>query len=346
MFVGDTKPSYGKIPMKLRFAWKPLLVQSLIVGLAVFIQYWLNAWTSQRVRVGTLDGMAIHFLLFASVNFAVFYVGDRIARRRGWSRRTVYMAIGAAASSCAHVVGLAPAAYVAAAADGIILLLVAIPLLVGAATAFLLHLSLGYSAEGDDPHALAASVSGETVQSGGAFHDIGSAQYYDGPLQIRTSSMAGLWAALAGSSLYSVTVMFSFSDNLLPAGAMPPLYRNNPMLAVIGAACVYTPLFYLFVMKSHSFLQARQKDSMKSYVLAGLFVPLGFALAFTALMGPFGILMVLPWILPSCVAMIAYYRLAGFEPLALPGDIEVSDPRALLPADHVRRRARRIVPNS
>ena len=61
-------------------------------------------------------------------------------------------------------------------------------------------------------------------------------------------------------------------------------------------------------------------------------------------MGPFGVMVVLPWVLPSVVAMVSYYRLAGFEPLALPSDIEVSDPRTMLAADHVRRRVRRVVP--
>jgi len=40
---------------------------------------------------------------------------------------------------------------------------------------------------------------------------------------------------------------------------------------------------------------------------------------------------------------LAYHRLAGREPLSLPDDIEVSDRRALVGADHVRRHVRRIV---
>ena len=85
---------------------------------------------------------------------------------------------------------------------------------------------------------------------------------------------------------------------------------------------------------------------MLSYALAGVVVPLGFALMLLALMGPFGVMVVLPWVLPSVVAMSVYHRLAGFEPLALPQDIEVRDPRNMLPADHVRRRVKRAVPVS
>jgi hypothetical protein len=99
-------------------------------------------------------------------------------------------------------------------------------------------------------------------------------------------------------------------------------------------------------MRAHGYLQRRAKHELKSYALAGIVVPLGFALAFTALMGPFGVIFVLPWVLPSIAAMVAYHRIAGFEPLDLPDDIEVRDPRAMIPADHVRRRVRRVVRTS
>jgi hypothetical protein len=129
----------------------------------------------------------------------------------------------------------------------------------------------------------------------------------------------------------------------LPADAMPPLSRANPILFAIYGIIGVSVLFYIFISRSHSFLQRRGKDSLKSYALAGVVVPLGFALALLALMGPFGPLIVLPWILPSVLAMATYHRIAGFEPLDLPDDIEVSDPRTMLPADHVRRRVRRVV---
>ena len=156
--------------------------------------------------------------------------------------------------------------------------------------------------------------------------------------------MAAWVAAFIASSLYSLTVMFSLTDGLLPPDAMPPLYHENPALMALVGIAVYSVFFYFFVRKAHGFLQARGKDQMRSYALAGIFVPLGFALMLLALMGPFGIMVVLPWVLPSVLAMVTYHRLAGFEPLALPSDIEVRDPRTLLAADHVRRRVRRVVP--
>jgi fatty acid desaturase len=330
--------------MKLRFAWKPLLVQSQIMGLIVLAQFQTNIWTSWRMQRFTVDQMFLYFLLFASINFAVVYAGDQLARKHGRWKRSTYMMIGAAGATAAHAVALAPGGYVDTLRNGAILLIVLIPALLGAATGFLMHLSLGYSDEGDDPHALADLVNGPEPAGAGAVHDLGTAAYYDGPLQVRTSGMAALVAALVGSSLYTLTVMFSLSDGLLPAEAMPPLYRENPAMMAMVGICFYTLFFFAFVRRAHSFLQSRGKDKILSYALAGVFVPMGFAMMLLALMGPFGVMVVLPWVLPAVVAMVSYHRHAGFEPLFLPSDIEVSDQRTMLPADHVRRRVRRVIP--
>ena len=155
--------------------------------------------------------------------------------------------------------------------------------------------------------------------------------------------MAAFVAALIASSLYSLTVMLSLTDGVLPADAMPPLYRQNPALMALVGIGFYSVFFFLFIRKAHGFLQARGKDRMRSYALAGVFVPMAFVLMLLALMGPFAVMVVLPWVVPSVLGMVCYHRLAGFEPLALPSDIEVADPRTMLAADHVRRRVRRVV---
>lgn len=174
-------------------------------------------------------------------------------------------------------------------------------------------------------------------------HDIGTAAYYDGPLQVRTSEMAGIVAALAGGALYVVIHLFLIGGDGLPPGIAPPSFRNNPILFALYGIAGCGVLFYIFVHRAHAFLQRRGKADLKSYVLAGVFVPAGFALAFIGLMGPLGFIFVLPWLFPSVAAMATYHRLAGMEPLDLPDDIEVRDARTLLPADHVRRRTRRFV---
>jgi len=329
---------------RLRFAWKPFLVQSQIVGMLVLAQTQLNMWTSELPSPATPDRLILLFLLFAGLNLAVMLAGDIVARQFGWWRRGHYLALGAVAATVSHAVALAPDAYIEAARDGTAFGILLTPVLIGMASAYLLYRSLGFDTAGDDPEALRKAADGDTgEQSGQAVHDIGTAAYYEGPLQVRSSAMAALIAAFAGSALFVMTSIISMTDGVLPPGAMPPVLRTNPILgALYGMIGVAIP-FYIFVRRSHAFLQARGKDSVKSYLLAGVFVPMGFALAFTALMGPFGIFMVLPWVLPSIAAMIVYHRLAGYEPLALPADIEVSDARTMLPADHIRRRVQRVI---
>ena len=155
--------------------------------------------------------------------------------------------------------------------------------------------------------------------------------------------MAAWVAALIGASIIGVATLFSLTDGQLPADVLPPLFRTNPAMAGLVGIAFWTVPFLFFVRKSHDFLQSRGKDRIKSYALAGVFVPLGLSSMLLVLMGPFALLIVLPWIFPSVIAMVVYHRLAGVEPLALPADIEVSDPRTLIPADHVRRRVRRVI---
>lgn len=320
-----------------------MLVQSQIVGILVLAQFQLNSWLGEKPSPTTLDKAVLFFLLFAGLNFAVMFLGDRLFRQLGWWQRTAYLGLGALASSVAHAVALAPAAYVVAVGEGSLIALLLVPILIGAATSFLMHKSMGYAADGDDPHALFRKINRRKTAGSSAVHDIGSAEYYEGPLQVRTSAIAALLAALSGATLYVFITLIGLSDGQLPASALPPLFTTNPILAAIYGICGISVLFYVFIHRSHAFLQRRGKDGLRSYALAGVLVPLGFAIGLFALMGPFAIVIVLPWILPSVVAMAAYHRLAGFEPLDLPDDIEVRDPRAMLPADHIRRRVRRVV---
>jgi hypothetical protein len=318
------------------------VTQSLAVGLFVFLEWQTNIWTTKLVRAETLDRLLFPLIGFALVNFLVLIAGDRLARKLGRSDRGTYVAIGALASSAAHAVALAPAAYTTAAANGAVSLLIAVPALLGAAMGFLLHRSLGFSIDGDEPEALAAS-DGEDTDNPPAYAATASAEYYSGPLQVRDSAMAAVIAAVIGSALYMFTNAVAESqDHFLAGMVSPKAFGSMPTMFLSGIFVFVLP-FYIFVRKAHAFLQARGKSELKSYILAGVVVPGLFFLAFLALLGPFALLFVLPWILPSMVAIGVYHRLAGMEPLSLPDDIEVRDRRTLVTADHPRRHTRRIV---
>lgn len=334
--------------MKLVFSWRPFVQQSLAIGVFVFLEWQTNIWTTKVVRPETLDGLLFPLIGFAMVNFAVLLACDQAARKFGRADRSTYILIGAVAASAAHAVALAPAAYTTALERGAISLLIGVPALMGAAMGFLLHRSLGYAADGDEPDALAASLdaTAETdkeASSPPAYASTASAEYYSGPLQVRSSSMAALIAATIGSTLYMfMQALAESQDHFLAGMVSPKAFGSMPTMFLTGIFVFVLP-FYIFVKKAHAFLQARGKSELKSYLLAGLVVPGLFFLGFLALLGPFALLFILPWILPSMAAIAVYHRLAGMEPLSLPEDIEVSDRRTLLAADHPRRQMRRIV---
>ena len=61
--------------MKLRFAWNPLIAQSMVIGAIVLAQFQTSLWTTHRVLGFTLDRTFLFFLLFAAVDFAVVFAG-------------------------------------------------------------------------------------------------------------------------------------------------------------------------------------------------------------------------------------------------------------------------------
>jgi hypothetical protein len=273
----------------------------------------------------------------------VLIAGDRIARKLGRSDRATYIGIGAMAASAAHAVALAPAAYATAAGQGTVSVIIAVPALLGAAMGFLLHRSLGFAIDGDEPEELAGQAGSGEPGPVPAYAATTGAEYYSGPLQVRDSSMAALIAAVIGSTLYMFMQAVAESQTHFLAGMVSPkAFGSMPTMFLSGIFAFVLP-FYIFVRKAHAFLQARGKSALSSYIKAGLVVPGLFFLGFLALMGPFALLFVLPWILPSMAAMGVYYRIAGMEPLALPDDIEVRDRRTLIGADHPRRHMRRVV---
>lgn len=328
--------------MKLAFSWRPFVQQSFAMALFVMLQWYTNVWTTKAIRDVTLDRIVIPLIGFALLNVAVMLAGDRLARKFGRADRVTYCALGAIAGSAVHAVALAPAAYTTAAENGAISLLIAVPALLGAAMGFLLHRSLGFAVDGDEPEVLADAVASHP-DGVPAFARTEGAEYYSGPLQVRDSSMAALIAAVIGSTLYMFMQALAESQSHFLSGIVSPeAFGSMPTMFLSGIFAFILP-FYIFVRKAHAFLQVRGKAELQSYVKAGLVVPGLFFLGFLALLGPFALLFVLPWILPSMAAMGVYHRLAGMEPLSLPDDIEVSDLRTLISANHPRRQMRRIV---
>ena len=333
------------MPM-VRFDRTALATGAATMGLFTLVEMRLGIWSEPVAREWTLDRTIVEILLVGALFTGLFMAGHAAARKAGKRGRSVYAAIGALAAAPGNLLAMGGDAMAEAKDSGMLSVLIAAPLVAGAVIGFLYHRRAGYETDGDDPAALAAAAAEPAEAEGGTaggFVETASASYYDGPLQVKTSGMAALIAAVVGGASHSLMSFSSLLGDPLPADAMPPVLRDNPGLGVVYGIIGFSIPYLVFVKATHGYLQRREKSSIRSYVLAGVFVPLMFAGAFFCLMGPFGVLFAGQFMVPSIIAMAAYYRLAGLEPLSLPDDIEVDDPRTLVAANHPRRRMRRVI---
>ncbi|MFM5916875.1 MAG: hypothetical protein ACKOOL_05005, partial [Novosphingobium sp.] len=242
--------------------------------------------------------------------------------------------------------------------DGVLSLMLVLPILIGAVAGFLYHRSAGYEIDGDDVEALAAKVSEGAAHPdalSAATTDAGqfgrkpslpahvateTAEYYSGPLQVGSSPGARLIAAFCGSSLHVfIQTMGMLGDNFYF-----PIRKewDNPAL-IIGLGVVGgTVSYYIFIKLVASILRKFDKTSLLSFTVAGVLTPWIFGLP----LGPAGWFMALGLFIPFGFAMTVFHILAGYEPKSLPDDIVVTDRRTLIGADHARRRMARVIDSS
>jgi hypothetical protein len=357
---------------RIRIDRAAIAAGSLMVGTATMIAAHLASRALDE-KVWTLDRMVIVAIGTALLYGALFALANRLLRRFGLRSTAAYAGIGALAALPAFTAGVGLGFFARYAEQGSVSFALLIPLLIGATTGFLYRRSAGFEAQGDDPAALEAAVKAEhdrkavakpiyfegravraPLGAATAAHEApdevhiatGTADYYDGPLQVRGSFMAALLAALVGASLHILASYFGLIVDPLPADAMPPSFRSPGQAAVMGIIGAAIP-YLLFVLIASKLLARAGQTSIWVFLAIGLAVPiiLGCALGVVGL-GPIGLMLTAQFILPSGIAMATYRSLAGLEPLALPDDIEVSDRRTLVGADHVRRRMARVIDSS
>lgn len=196
-------------------------------------------------------------------------------------------------------------------------------------------------------------VQNHTAQSDDLAEEIGhlavdELEFYDGPLQVATSTKAAFVAAIAGAlahSFYSFLVAIVFSDALsltnkdtierLTSGEIFSMMAMGIMLSLFICMIILPPA----VLGLHKLLKSRGEFSIEKYVKFGALAPIVAGLMMLLV----GIFLTHWLILPLAVAMGAYHHLAGLEPADLPADIEVNDRRSLVGSNHIRRRVRRVV---
>jgi hypothetical protein len=289
--------------------------------------------------------------------FLIFHLGlCKAAISARWS-----YAMAGSFAALASMASLVPrAAWLFVIHQGRLSVVVAVIALAGAIIGFLYHWRAGLEAEGDDPallaRALAVTAKGDpadpaagTVSKDGALVDTGGAEYFNGPLQVRTSVPLLFVASLISTGFFGLArytiqvgnelVLRLHESPHMAAGEMLGLAAQSQLLTIWMMGLI-APLPFSFLLGfGHVLVRAMNKTSYLAYALMGLGAPVLLSL----LAGVVGVFYGLQAALPMAIAMCVYRNMAGLEPKPVKEDIHLNDRRNLVGADHVRRQFGRLV---
>lgn len=311
------------------------------------------------------QGAALDSYAFAAVRgafiYLVLFIPTHLALRRYQIvARPAYAAAGAVCALLS-VAGQTPLdGWQTVIASGRISVFFGITLAAGAMLGFLYQWRAGLEQDGDDPERLAEAISNPAVSAaaadsgfgrrteGAALVDAGSAEYFAGPTQVRTSVPLALTASLLSAGVYALAqfaigVADEMSSHLHGATTLSLDmlgYAMNAQLHVLLFAGVLAPIpFSIAVLIGHGALRALNRQSYLAYALAGLVAP--FLLVLIGGLG--GLYFALIGVIPVVIAMYTYRNMAGLEPKPVREDIQVTDRRDLVGEDHPRRKYGRVI---
>ncbi|MDR6874301.1 hypothetical protein J2Y55_005335 [Bosea sp. BE125] len=345
-------------------------------GLAAAVFAWICTSTGiYSISPQTLnsDRMVLLALSSAIAFSTIFAIAHVAFRSSGLSNRLAYAAAGAIGMTVALLIIMDPASRSVMFQSGEVFRSLILPAVSGWLVGTFYHWHAGFDTSGDDLEALEAAVEehSQTMAAGGdaavglaAHIRTPTAEYFDGPMQVCSSFNAAVAAAVTAIMVSHISMWFFLiltqlrafgfpagsrapSGKALPSGIAIPDYSQytEALTAVLGSTLTMTLLLVipvtLIVYATHLGLKAFGKLSYKDYGLAGLAVPLAISLPLF-----FALVVGLQLAIPFALAMMAYRRMAGLEPLSLPDDIQVKDRRTLIASNHARRRFARVIAKS
>jgi hypothetical protein len=338
-----------------------------------------NGFLTTNSAALSTDRMLLLAMSTGMAYTSVFVVGHLAFRQVAVSHRLCYAALGALAMIVAMMVFADTQARNAAMVSGAFIPSLALPAAAGWLIGSFYHWFAKYDVEGDDVDALeavvrkrgqtdnAAESAGDTSMdpaSGPVLVSTATAEYFDGPTQVRNSLNAAVAAAVTGVMASHIVMWFFLlagaygsmpSSNKGSSSALFPIKPSpigvqlpdfavlgDTFVSVLGSGLLMSLILFipvaLIILAGHLGLRAFGRSGYADYGLAGLAMPpvIGLVLIF---MLPLGLQLAIPF----AMSMLLYRKLAGLEPLAVRDDIEVTDRRSLVAADHARRRFARVI---
>ena len=321
----------------------------MVAGAAAFI------FLCTVPALATLPGARLHMdrlllsCLTGGIVFGLLFCLGHLAARRaklGW--RPLYSLIGSVSLVLAYASQMRPVDLRAIADQGLIVYFFVLPALVGAAAGFIYAFKAGWEVGDDDPKALADAVDGAPSGPSVSEMKVRDTEYFDGPLRTRTSFLLMiLSAALATALVTGARALFVFAFeashladqsnvSVLEHTARLSLFSGLEMAMLILVGII--PIS-LSILAGHYIARAFKTHAHWAYFLIGLGAPLLIALLSFGFLLVFGLMICLP----TAIGMALYRSFAGLEPVPVREDILVSDPRALVPEGHARRRFGRVI---
>ena len=302
-----------------------------------------------------VDAYVVQGLRGAVVYIALFLAMHLGMRRSGISHRWAYAGAGSLAALVA-IGGATPGAGWGLMLErGNLSFFLLVTAVSGAVLGFLYNWRAGTERDGDDPARLQEALNQQRANGPPldptedlVLIDTGTAEYFSGPVQVRTSLPIAFVAALLSAGcvgLVSILVgglaalMIGLQESTgqtLQQQMFWALHSQIGTLAFVGMA--FLPITVM-VLISHMIARARGKTSQLAY--------LGIGAASTPvvglLAGPMGVIVGLGAAVPVAVAMVMYRNMAGLEPKAVKEDILLNDRRNLVPENHARRKFGRLI---
>lgn len=329
-----------------------LILASLCAGMAVVAGCWAIFGMDDGV-FATIDGN-IFAMLLGSIGFLALFtlahVGLMAAQiTRGWA----YAVAGALCFAPTFLIAGGEHLLATAQRENALSVAIAIPALIGAMIGYAYHATAGRVIHGDDPDRLAQWLGLQLARPEDQRDDlttarIGEETYYNGPVQVRTTLGAMLMAAAITSLIcvglsvliYQLSAqilweMASSVDEAMALDMAQSLVTPNVVLLTCLLIMICS-IISLFVpnLVSHKLCQYFKVTSSGGYAVIGFGVC--FAMGFII----FPLLAAAPF---AALSAAIYRKLAGLQPLALPEDLTVSDPRTLIGENHPRRQYHRVV---
>ncbi len=325
-------------------------------------------WTPDVIAFVFIKSGIIYLIVFLSLHF--------LFRFKGIFQRFAYVLASSIATCAVSFAYFDETSRNLVMENGLLSAAIGIPFALGGLIGILYHVNAGYSADGDDPHSLqnalddhsildkktsltqnrnetnSVKVSDQYVSGDNSHIDTGDAEYFNGPLQVRTSVSSMLFSAIASTGLYGIgkfLILFlrDFDSRVAIDNSRSSLdmlihgYQTSMAPMEISMGLMLFLPFALVIAVCHYIAKWRNIIGYGGYAVIGLVSPVVFGLFFFFAGGIIGAAISMP----TAIAMLMYRKLAGLEPKVVHEDIAVSDRRNLVGAHHARRNYGRVINN-